>query len=114
MSKYTSIILYVSGLEELEDRLTEVKNFQHNNSSLTLFDVNENFEPDAFPRFTYVGSYNYFNTDRFIEHIRDKVNWDYPEYVQLFIQEEGYGNCNIYINACRDILYLAKKIYDIE
>lgn len=114
MSKYTSLILYVSGLEELDDRLKEVNSFHNNSFSLKLFDVNENFYPDTFPRFTYVGAYNYFDTKVFVEHIRDKVNWDYPEYVQLFIQEEGYANCTIYINACKDLLYSAEKLYNIE
>lgn len=110
MSKYTNVILIISGLEELEDRLKEVDKFVHNNSNIKLLDVNENFNPDVFPRFTYVGSYNYFNTQEFIEHIRDNVYWDYPEYVQLLVQEENYANCTIYINACKTILYNSESI----
>jgi len=108
MSKYTNVILFISVSEDdLEKRVSEVNKFKHNNREIQLIDINKNFEFDAFPRYTFVGCYNYFETEKFILHIKENVSWDYPEYVQLIIQEENFEDCSFYTNAGKTLQYKA-------
>ena len=41
----------------------------------------------VFQHFVYMGAFNYFPTDRFIEFLR-QLEWISPEFVQIFVKEE--------------------------
>jgi hypothetical protein len=100
MSKYTSIILIIPGVENENERITEVNSFEIKPGiKLNLWDINDTKKyPDIFPRFTYVGTYNFFDTEKFLQHLQT-VNWEFPEYIQVLIQEEDAFTCKIYSNA---------------
>lgn len=36
----------------------------------------------------YIGAFNYFNIGEFMKHLK-LIDWEFPEYVQLIIQEDG-------------------------
>ena len=113
MANYTSIMLYVSGFENETERITEVNNYVDDGNKFSLIDVNnfENF-PDAFPRSLYVGTYKNFNTEVFLSFLSEKVNWEYPQYVQLFIQEEADYTLKVYTDAGRNLVLDSKKETD--
>ncbi len=101
MSKYTSILLFISGIENEKERIKEINDFElKSGKKLNLIDVNNtNIFPDIFPRFTYAGTYNFFELEKFLVHVANNVNWEYPEYVQILVQEEGGYTCKIYGEA---------------
>ncbi len=97
MSRYTSLILYIPALENETDRIKEVNSFKiANKHTINLSDVNMKPYPDLFPRFIYCGTYNYFDLNPFLEHIRNNVNWEYPEHVKLMVQEEEKEGLDVY------------------
>ncbi len=110
MANYTSILLYISGLENEKDRIVEVNSFLNNGKSFSLLDVNDSkVYPDAFPRFLYVGTYKNFNLPSFLEFLQTSVRWEYPEYVQLFVQEENDNTMSVYNDAGKNLMVAAKK-----
>ena len=93
-------MLYISGFENESERIKEVNLFRSDGADFSLIDVNDyNKYPDAFPRFLYVGTYKNFKTAEFLSHIEKYVKWEYPEYIQVFIQEEGDYTLKVYTNA---------------
>lgn len=110
MAKYTCIMLFISAFENENDRIKEVNSYVHKGKEFSLIDVN-NWDkfPDAFPRYLYVGTYNNFNTKEFIDFLNKKVGWEYPEYVQLFIQEEEDYNLKVYSDAGKILVLDAKR-----
>ncbi|HEX8545320.1 MAG TPA: hypothetical protein VF691_00080 [Cytophagaceae bacterium] len=102
MSKYTSLILIISSLEDERARLREVKEFEIlPKKGICLTDINDTKRfPDIFPRHSYAGTYNYLDLDSFREHLA-KVKWEYPQYVQLIVKEEESYTCKIYGDAGR-------------
>lgn len=109
MSRYTSIILYISGVENEKQRIREVETFVFGNASIKLFDLNDTaIFPDVFPRFVYAGSFNYFPLNEFLTHLQEKVNWDYPESIQLLVEEEGKACCSFYVEAGAKLIYESK------
>lgn len=112
MSQFTSVILYISAFEEENERMKEVNSFRNEDQSFSLTDLNKESFPDAFPRFLYVGTYKNFQTKEFIDHLVNDVNWEYPQYVQLFIQEGSDYILKIYGNAGRDLLVDSYKETD--
>jgi hypothetical protein len=102
MANYTCVMLYISGFENEAERIKEVNSFLNNGQVFSLIDVNDTQQyPDAFPRFLYVGTYKNFNTPDFLSFLISNVKWDYPEYVQVFIQEEEDYTIKVYTNAGR-------------
>lgn len=111
MSMYTSIILFVSAMEEETLRIDEVNSFTNNGKNFQLIDFNNtSIFPDSFPRFIYAGTYKNFDKEGFLNHLSKKVKWEYPEYVQLFMQGEEDYNLNIYGNAGSKLLVEAVKM----
>jgi hypothetical protein len=105
MSSFTSIMLYVSPLEEEHERIEEVNSIEVSGSKVFFIDVNNSQKfPDAFPRFIYVATFNHFHLEEFIELLQTKVNWKYPEYVQLIVQDEMDYTLKFYSNAGRTLL----------
>jgi hypothetical protein len=110
MANYTSILLYISSLEEEKDRIAEVNTFLNNGNFFSLLDVNDsNLYPDAFPRFLYVGTYKNFNLSDFREFLQNSVRWEYPEYVQLLVQEENDYTMSVFNDAGKNLVVEAKK-----
>lgn len=110
MANYTNIMLYISGFEDEKSRIKEVNSFISNGNNFSLIDVNDYTKfPDAFPRFLYVGAYKNFDTNEFLTHIATNVNWQYPEYIQLFIQEENDYTLKVYSNGGKDLVLDSKK-----
>lgn len=102
MSKYTSIILLIPRAEDENLRIVEVNRFKINdNKYLNLQDLNA---IETLPTSTFVGRYNYFDSGKFLNHLQKNVNWEFPEYVQIVIQEEGAKNCKIYSHAGSKII----------
>jgi len=102
MSKYTSIILLIPRVEDEVLRIKEVNNyFLEPNRKINLRNLND---LDVLPNSTYAGTFNNFDSDRFIRHISENVNWEHGEFVQIIIQEEGARNCKIYSQAGKIIL----------
>lgn len=102
MSKYTSIILLIPTAEDENLRIIEVNKFKITESKyLCLRDLND---MEVLPTSTFAGTYNYFETNKFLKHLQEKVNWAYPEYIQVIIQEEGSRNCKIYSHAGAKLL----------
>ena len=111
MSKYTSIILYFSSVENRKERIEEINNFESNNRKIHFEDVNDTTKyPDIFPRLIYVGSFNYFPLDDFLLHLQHKVKWNSPQYVQLLVAEEDRENCSFYIEAGAKLLYQGEHL----
>lgn len=110
MANYTCIMLYISAFENENDRINQVNSYRNNDIEFSLIDVNDfNKYPDAFPRFLYVGSYKNFNSNCFIDFLINKVDWEYPEYVQLFIQDEDDYNLRVYSDAGKNLVLDSKK-----
>ena len=102
MSKYTSIILLIPRAEDENLRIAEVNTFKYLESkSIQLRDLND---MEILPTFTYAGTYNYFETDKFLKHLQENVNWKFPKYIQIIVQEEGGRNCKIYSHAGAKLL----------
>jgi len=102
MSKYTSIILLIPRVEDENLRIAEVNSLEIcKGKYLNLRDLNE---IEILPISTFVGTYNYFDTDKFLSHLQKNVNWESPEYVQIIIQEEGAKNCKIYSHAGKKVI----------
>ncbi|RYD72209.1 MAG: hypothetical protein EOP53_22320 [Sphingobacteriales bacterium] len=110
MADYTSLMLYISGLEEEKDRIAEVNSFANNDYPFSLLDVNNtNVYPDAFPRFLYVGTYKNFDLPSFLKFLQYSVRWEYPEYVQLFVQQENDCTMSVYNNAGAELAVESKR-----
>lgn len=100
MSVYTNIMLYISGFEHEQERIKEVNSFSYNERTYCLIDVNDTTQySDAFPRFLYVGTYKNFPTDLFLKFLVDNVHWEFPEYNQVFVQEESDYTMKVYSNS---------------
>lgn len=105
MSSFTSIMLYVSPLEEEQERLEEVNSIEVNGAKVFFIDVNDHQKfPDAFPKFIYVATFNHFHLEEFIKLLQTKVNWKYPEYVQLIVQCEIDYTLRFYSHAGKILL----------
>lgn len=103
-------MLYISGFENENERIKEVNSFINNGNIFSLIDVNNSeVFPDAFPRFLYVGTYKNFNTKEFLMHLINKVNWEYPKYVQLFVQEEDDYTMKVYSDAGEKLVLDSQK-----
>ncbi|MFM7853726.1 MAG: hypothetical protein ACKO96_17840 [Flammeovirgaceae bacterium] len=116
MSFVTTILLVFPGLENEMERINEVNSFTYRNLPLDIRSVDwPNKEPYTAwyggTKFVngclYLGSYNHFKIDDFLRHLSSSVNWEYPEYVQLFVRNENEWNYNIYSNAGKDLVYRA-------
>jgi hypothetical protein len=98
-------MLYISPLENEAERINEVNLFRWNGKGISMIDVNDHTKfPEAFPRFIYVASFNYFKLDEFINHLQNDVAWEYPEYVQLIVQEESDNTLKFYTHAGKILL----------
>lgn len=111
MSKYTSIILIIPPGEHESLRFEEVCKFEPSpGQQFGMVDCNDDSRfPDAFIRFTYVGSYNYFPLTEFLNHLETKVAWEEPAFVQLLVHEEGKYDCDLYVGPDFRLAYEASK-----
>ncbi|MDR6570883.1 hypothetical protein [Chitinophaga ginsengisegetis] len=97
MSRYVSLILFISGMEDEDDRMEEVITFEMpDGASINLVDVNHSPFPDLFPRSIYCGTYRNIDVNNFLTHLREKVSWKYAEFNSLIVQEEGKGGLDFY------------------
>ena len=104
MANYTNIMLFISAFENETERIKEVNSFTNNGNAFSLIDVNDSTKyPDAFPRFLYVGTYKNFNTSEFMSFLINNVKWEYPKYIQTFIQEEGDYTLKVYSHAGKNL-----------
>ncbi len=102
MSKYTSVILLIPRIEDEYLRIAEVNSLKiTQDKCLDLQDLNV---MDILPTSTFAGTYNNFDTDKFLNHLQENVRWECPEYIQVIIQEEGARNCKIYSHAGKKII----------
>jgi hypothetical protein len=90
MANYTCIMLFISGFENEAEKINEVNSFHNDGKLFSLLDVNDSTKfPDAFPRYLYVGTYKNLKVHDVLSFINTRVKWQFPEYVQFFIQEVG-------------------------
>lgn len=101
MSRYTSLMLIIPGVEDENVRIEEVKMYEIiRGEKIQLVNLNDESKfYDLLPQFVYAGTFNHFDLDSFLVHLKTRVNWEYPEYVQLIVQEEGAYSCKIYGEA---------------
>ena len=94
-------MLIIPGVEDENVRIEEVNMYEmKNGKKIHLVDLNNETKcSDLLPQFIYAGTFNYFDLESFLVHLKTKVNWEYPEYVQLIVQEEGAYTCKIYGDA---------------
>jgi hypothetical protein len=82
-------MLFISSAENLSKRMEEVNAYKlEDGREFEMFNLNEKPFPDAFPRYTLCGAYNYFNLPHFIRYLRSDVNWEEPQYVRLIVQDD--------------------------
>jgi hypothetical protein len=115
MSFVTSVILIFSGVEDEEERIREVNSFSYRNIPLDIRSI-ESPNKEEFTAWyggtksinghVYVGSYNYFEINKFLHHI-SQVNWEKSEYVQILIRSENEWNYNLFGNAGKEQIYKA-------
>lgn len=87
MSFITHIMLHISSFEE-GARIAEVKRFFGMFPPQSIEDVGT-VAGKSWVASVYVGAYNFLSLDELITHLRSKVAWEYPDYVQLFVRVEG-------------------------
>jgi hypothetical protein len=91
----TNVLLHINNAEDAAERILEVNRFfEHLRNAATgerhrvtgLAAVDPVWQGSEFPLETslYVGAYNYFPLDEFLEHLRS-VSWEEPSLVQLFV-----------------------------
>ena len=95
MSNYTSIMLIIPGIENENKRIEEVNTFELRNRKIKLNSLDY---LDMLPKFTFAGTFKDFDLHSFLVHLQS-VKWEYPEYVQLIIQEEDTYSCKVYSHA---------------
>lgn len=95
MSYITSVMLFIGGLEEEEERLKEVNVFFQSRGTTGLVAVtNKKSTEDklggnkVFVDGLYLGAYNYFSLKLFEEHL-NCIHWEHPEQIQLFVLTEN-------------------------
>lgn len=89
MGNYTSIMLFISPSENLTKRMNEINAYvRENGREFSMIDLNEKPFPDAFPRYTLCGAYNYFDLAHFLRYLNSGVNWEEPQYVRLVVQDD--------------------------
>ena len=112
MSFVTTVILIFSGVEDEEERIKEVNSFPWGSYQLDLRSIDN-------PRvcyggnkkingYIYIGSYNYFEVERFLNHVSE-VKWEKSEYVQILISNENEWNYSLYGNAGKELLHKAVR-----
>jgi len=115
MSFVTTVILIFPGIEKEDERIREVNSFSFRNLQLDLRSVESpNKEPfvawyggtKSVNGHIYIGSYNYFEVEKFLKHISG-VGWENPEYVQIFIRNENEWNYSLYGDAGKKLIYKA-------
>jgi hypothetical protein len=98
LSWVTNLILILSIAEDEEARIEEVNRFFHRMPHAVTGELSEapglaSVEPvwdnNYYPLETnvYVGAYNYFPLERFVEHLRS-IAWEEPDFIQLFVQDQ--------------------------
>jgi hypothetical protein len=89
MSYITHLILHVSSFY-LEERMDEVNTFFEPFCPQQVDDYGQ-VHGKPWTRSIFIGAYNFFPMVAFLEHL-EKVEWEYPDYVQvLAATEEGHG-----------------------
>jgi hypothetical protein len=97
MSNYTSIILFFPASEMINERIKEINSYiLEDGREFGMIDVNKSPYPDIFPRFILCGSYNHFDLTRFINYLREKVNWHEPHNVRLLAQNDYSEHVELY------------------
>jgi hypothetical protein len=108
MSQYTSVMLFISVLEDETERIQEVQEFTLRGKKIGFLDLNDTKHfPDAFPRYSYAATFNYLPLNDFLNHLQHKVRWEYPDHVQILIQEETPMDCSFYVKAGAQLVYKA-------
>ncbi len=115
MSFVTTVILIFPGIEDEKERMKEINSFSYRKLPLDLRSVESpNKEPfsawyggtKTVNGHVYIGSYNYFEVEKFLEHVSN-VHWENPEYVQILIRNENEWNYNLYGNAGKKLIHKA-------
>lgn len=97
MSKVTALILSISPLENEEKVLSQLRGFKYRNLEFNIVSIHDKALPlgwyggtKFFPGHLFIGSYNYFGLDGFVRHLLNRMEWEDPEIVQLFVKEEEH------------------------
>ena len=110
MSFVTDVILVFPSTENEIKRVKEVNSFsdiKSGNLNLKSIDEPNNNNKEwawyggskFFSNYIYVGAFNHLNLESFLNHVSMNVNWEEPEYVQLFIGLENEYTFRVYNNA---------------
>lgn len=94
MSHVTNIILHMSCMEDEDSRLAEANKF-FDDPHRGLVHMEDPKLPHGWYGGTKlieaeiaIGAFNYLELHAFVEHLREHVQWNTPECVQLFIKRQ--------------------------
>lgn len=97
MSRYTSIILFVSPGENLSKIKEEINRYEFQDGRLfEMFDLNDKPFPDIFPRYAFCGAYNNLDISHFLDYLQKKVSWEEPRHVRVLLQDDRTENVAFY------------------
>jgi len=94
MSLVSNCILAFSILEDRDARIKQVNDF-FEDERIVFVSVDEESLPKGwyggtkiFETPLYLGAFNYLRDEELLLHMKNKVDWQYPERVQLIIQRQ--------------------------
>ena len=100
MSLVSNCILTFKILEDAESRMEEVSRFFE--SERSFVSIHDEKLPRKWyggskfmERPLYLGAFNYLNVHKFLDHLKLKVKWRYPEEVQLIIKQQDDNGFSI-------------------
>lgn len=95
MSRVTNLIITFSTLEDEERIVAEMRAFVKNDNGFYIASVNDERLPHGWYGGTknlecsiLIGAYNYLDLQLFLDFLRNNVNWEAPDLVQLVVKEQ--------------------------
>jgi len=95
MSKVTNLILATSLSEDPPYLIEEFKKFKVNGLPFNLVSVDNETFPGTWYGGTkkleinlFIGAYNHLNLSEFIYFMKNEINWEVPDSVQLIVKEQ--------------------------
>jgi hypothetical protein len=95
MSNVTNLVITFSSLEDEEQVITDMKAFYKTEDGFSISSVKDKRLPQPWYGGTrrlecniLIGAYNYLDLEAFLVFLREQVNWEAPDLVQLFVKEQ--------------------------
>lgn len=96
MSSVTNLIITFSTLEDEEQVIGKMKAFYKSGDGFSIASVKDERLPQPWYGGTrrlecniLIGAYNYLDLEAFLAFLREEVNWEAPDLVQLFVKEQA-------------------------